>query len=171
MMKNLLTAGALAVVLWATSPAVVAQQAHGGPSINRLPPPRPERPLPHPMDRWMAMSAQDREAALARVNPERREKLIQQIERWQRMSPRERERARWFFNLPPDQKQIVTAFNKWMQTLPEERRPIIRREINSLQELSPEARQAELDAPSFTRKFDAEEREHIGKMISVMPAE
>ena len=55
-----------------------------------------------------------------------------------------------------------------MQQLPQERRPVVRKEINSLQSLSPEARQAELESPSFARKFNPDEREHIVKLVSTM---
>ena len=171
MLKKLCTAGVLCVALCAAQHKVSAQPTHGGPSLNRQPPPTVERPKQHPMDRWLAMSVQEREAALAKVPPERRAKLVPQIDNWLKMTPLQRDRARWFFNLPPEQKAIVQDHRLWVDTLPEERRPVIRREINSLQELSPEAREAELQSPSFNRRFDPEERERIRKMVSVMPPE
>jgi len=151
-------------------------QAHGGAMPNRVPPPKPVRSErlarpEHPLDRWAAMSPQQRSAALAKLPPARREKLTIRLAKWENMTPVQKERAREFAAMPAEQKLIVKNHAAWMQQLPQERRAAVRREINSLQQLSPEARVAEMDAPSFQRRFDTVEREHIGKMVSIMPPE
>ena len=175
-------AGALWVVLVITAPEVLAQgRGHGPPPkppASKLPAPKappskaPPQPMAdrteHPLDRWAAMPPKQREAELAKRPPEKAEELRKRIANWEKMTPDQKERARHFAALPPDQKRVVREHAAWMQQLPDERRPIVRKEINSLQSLSPEARQAELDSPSFSRKFNADEREHIGKLISTM---
>ena len=117
------------------------------------------------------MSPAQREAAMSKMTPERRENLQKRIAHWESMTEPQKEKARWFAGLPPDQKKIVREHAEWIQQLPEERRVAVRKETNLLQQLSPEAREAELDSPSFSRKFDEEEREHLKKIISTMPKE
>ena len=167
--------GAIAT-LWLAGMAGAFAQAHGGAMPNRVPPPKPERPQKlarpqHPLDRWSAMSPQQRESALAKLPPERRENIEQRLAKWESMTPAQKERARNFAALPVEQKLIVKEHAQWMQTIPQERRQAVRKEINSLQQLSPEARMAEIDSPSFSRRFDTVEREHIGKMLSTLPPE
>jgi len=169
-MKQLLCmVGTLWVVLAAATPEVSAQ-AHGGVMPNRMPPPRPERTQTqqHPMDRWTAMPPRQREAALGRLKPERAEKIREQMKKWDEMSPEQKERARRFFNLPPEQKKIINDHAAWMKTIPAERVPMVRKEVNSLQNLSPEARQAEIESPSFNKRFSEEERERIRKLVPTM---
>ena len=173
MRQQLYTIGSLWVVLAAAASDVFAQ-AHGGVMPNRVPPPKPQRAekmarAEHPLDRWMAMPPEQRERAMAKLPPERRANLDARLAKWAAMTPEQKERARDFAAMPVDQRKIVTQHAEWMQTLPQDRRQIVRKEINSLQHLSPEARQAELESPSFSRRFDASEREHIAKMIPVMP--
>jgi hypothetical protein len=158
--------------------ATLFAQAHGGAMPTRVPPPKPVRaektksPRPeHPLDRWAAMPPREREAALAKLPPAKRENLEQRIARWETMTPAQKERARNFAAMPADQKLIVKQHAEWMQQIPQDRRAAVRKEINSLQQLSPEARAAEMEAPSFARRFDTVEREHIGKMVSIMPPE
>ena len=54
------------------------------------------------------------------------------------MTPAQKERAREFAAMPAEQKLIVKNHAAWMQQLPQDRRVAVRREINSLQQLSPE---------------------------------
>lgn len=163
-------AGALWMVLAAATPEVSAQ-ARGGAMPDRVAPMRPERAArqQHPLDRWTAMPPKVREAQLAKLPPEKRAQVEQRIANWEQMTPEQKERARHFAALPVAQKQIVRDHADWMKQLAQERRPVVRKEINSLQSLSPEARQAEIESPSFARRFNEDEREHIGKLVPTMP--
>ena len=169
-MKRLATIfGILWVALLAATPGVLAQ-ARGGVMPNRVPPPKPERVLrqQHPLDRWAAMPPKQREAALSKLPPDRAENVKARLAKWENMTPEQKQRAREFASKPAEQKQIIRDHAQWMQQVPEERRPVIRKEIHSLQSLSPEARQAEFESPSFSKKFSEDEREHIGKLVSTM---
>ena len=157
------------MVLAAASPEVSAQ-ARGGVMPNRMPPPKPERMVrqEHPLDRWAAMPPRQREAALSRLPQARAEDIRARLAKWEAMTPEQKERARTFFGKPADEKKIIRDHAEWFKMLPEERRPVIRKEVQSLQSLSPEARSAELDSPSFSRRFSEEERDHIRKLVSTM---
>jgi hypothetical protein len=191
MKKPVYTVWALWVVFLTAAPGLYpeakeAKQAHPPPAAAKPPagaprpaaggkPPQPGggangRPV-YPLDRWAAMSPAQREAAMSKMTPERRENLQKRLDHWAGMSEVQKERAREFAALPPDQKKIVRDHAEWIQTLPQERRQAVRKETNLLQQLSPEARQAELDSPSFGRKFEEEEREHLKKIVSTMPKE
>ena len=164
--------GAMWVAMVAATPEVFAQ-TRGSVMPNRVPPVKPERAVrqEHPLDRWAAMPPKQRDAALgslARRSPEKAAQLQKRLANWDAMTPTQKERARAFYNKPADQKLLIKEHAEWMQTLPQERRQTIRKEINSLQSLSPEARQAEIESPSFARRFDATERERISKMVSTM---
>jgi Protein of unknown function (DUF3106) len=161
--------GVLTVVLLAGASGVFAQ-AHGGAMPNRVPPPKPERAVrpQHPLDRWAAMSPAQRDAALAKLPPERAQNIKARLAKWADMTEEQKDRVR---NLTPEQRQTLTAHAQWMQTLPQERRQAVRKQVNLFQQMSPEARQAEIESPSFTRRFDAAERDHIKQVISTMPVE
>jgi len=140
---------------------------------NRVPPPKPERAKKldrpqHPLDRWAAMSPAQREAALAKYPPAKQQNIRQRLAKWMDMSEEQKERVR---NLTPEQRRILTTHSQWMQTLPQERRQAVRKQINLFEQMSPEARQAEIESPSFNRRFDVTERDHIKQVVSTMPVE
>lgn len=131
---------------------------------------RADRPV-YPLDRWAAMSPAQRDEMMSRMKPERRQNLQERLAHWQSLPEPQKERVRAFFALPPDQKRIVREHAEWMKTLPQPRRQAIRHQLQVFEQMSPEARQAELDSPSFTRRFDPVEREQLRKMVSTMPRE
>ena len=157
------------LVALATAPDVCAQ-ARGGVMPNRVPPPKPERMErpPHPLDRWSSMPPRQRDAALSRLPAEKADNIRNRLAKWDAMTPEQKQRARDYFVKPANEKQIIRDHARWMQALPQERRPVIRREVQSLQSLSPEARQAEMESPSFSKRFSEEERDRIGKLVSTM---
>ena len=157
------------LVALAAAPEVCAQ-ARGGVMPNRVPPPKPERMErpQHPLDRWSSMPPRQRDAALSRLPAEKADSIRTRLAKWEAMTPEQKQRARDYFGKPADQKQIIRDHAHWMQELPQERRPVIRREVQSLQSLSPEARQAELESQSFSKRFNDAEREHISKLVSTM---
>ena len=114
------------------------------------------------------MPPKQREAALSKLPAARAENVKARLAKWENMTPEQKQRAREFAAKPAEQKQIIRDHAQWMKEVPEERQHVIRKEINSLQSLSPEARQAELESPSFSKKFSDGEREHIGKLVSTM---
>ncbi len=169
-MKPIATiAGVFWLTLAVATPEALAQ-ARGGVMPSRVPPPKPERVArqQHPLDRWASMPPKQREAALSRLPPARAENVRARLAKWESLTPEQKQRAREFAAKPADQKQIIRDHAQWFQQLAQDRRPAIRREINSLQSLSPEARQAELESPLFAKRFNEDEREHIGKFVSTM---
>lgn len=176
------TFGLLGAVMLAAAfaPGVSAAQVHGGVAPNRVPPPKPERsaankankaavkPLPkqqYPLDRWSAMPPAQREAALAKLPPERRQNLEARLQKWQSMPEHQREMIR---NMTPEQRQAAAQHGNWMKEQPAERQPVIRKQIQMLRQMSPEAREAELNSPSFQKKFSPAEREHIQKVVPIL---
>jgi len=160
-------AGSVAAPKAAAGPPKPAQQ-----QLKAGPPggPKLDRPV-YPLDRWAQMDPAQRQAALAKLPPERRENVQQRLAHWETMPEVQKERVRRVWLLPPDQKKIVREHTEWLQTLPQERRVVLRKETNLLEQMSPEARQAELESPSFNRKFDGVEREHLQKIVSTMSKE
>ena len=173
---------AVALVTGASTPVALAQ-VHGGPMPNRVPAKQPKRaekldkaggaprrPGPaagqHPLDYWSSLSPEERQIQLAKLPPERAQQLEKGVDRWSKMTPQQKEVAR---SMTPEKRKIMTAHREWLLQQPEERQKAIRKQTQMLQQMSPEARLAELDSQTFKNRFDPAEREHIKKIVSIIP--
>ena len=90
-------------------------------------------PLPAPaVERFLRMSPEDRERALAQLAPERRHQVEQQLNRLQQLSPDQAQRLQdvypAFMNLRPVRRQVVRQELKELRQM----RPVERRDrLNS----------------------------------------
>jgi hypothetical protein len=123
-------------------------------------------PGQHPLDYWQNLTPQQRESQLSRLTPERSANIRRRLDNWNRMTPAQKEVAR---SMTPEKRKIASEHRAWLLEQAPERQQAILRQTRLLREMSPEARQAELSSPTFRRRFDATEREHIRKIISIIP--
>jgi hypothetical protein len=96
-------------------------------------------PLPAPaVERFLQMSPDDRERALAQLPPERRQQMEQQLNRLQQLSPEQAQRL----------QDVYPAF----QNLRPARRQAVRAEIQELRQMKPAERRDRLnsDAGGFS---------------------
>jgi uncharacterized protein DUF3106 len=109
-------------------------------------------PLPAPaVERLLQMSPEDRERALSRLTPERREQVEQNLNRLQQLSPDQRERLQGvypaFLNLRPARQQAV------------------RQEIRELRQMRPALRKDRLN--SDARDFSPEEMDILRQVTGI----
>src|SRR5215467_11793844 len=121
---------ALAALMLATAPdGLFAQAAKGvvakkGPfkGAKKLPGPNKQAAL----ERFSRMTPDERQRALDRLPPERREKIEQQLRQYNSMSPVERRQLEAFRDLPPERQETVRRIYRRMNNLPEDRRTAVR---------------------------------------------
>ena len=101
-------------------------------------------PLPAPaVERFLQMSPEDREKALAQLAPERRQQVEERLSRLQQ--------------LPPDQMQRLQGVYPAFMNLRPVRRQAVRQEIQELRQMRPALRKDRLN--SDARDFSPEEME------------
>jgi hypothetical protein len=96
-------------------------------------------PLPAPaVERLLQMSPEDRERALSRLTPERRQQVEQRLDRLQQLSPEQRQRL----------QDVYPAFSN----LRPARQQAVRQEIQQLRQMRPVERKDRLnsDAGDFS---------------------
>jgi DNA-directed RNA polymerase subunit F len=121
----------------------------------------------HPAEEFEKMAPAEREKALAKLPPERQQKLREKLARWDKLSPEERDRQRAFNSLPPERKDAVRHAYQQFQKFPPERQVAIRDELQQLHEMTDPERRQRLAAPEFKQKFNKPERETIEDMTGV----
>ena len=127
-------------------------RARGGPLA------RPRTPI----DRWNLMTPEQRERALRRLPPERRERIRAQIARFNSLPPREQQRLRERYArlaaLPPDRQDLVRGDLRRLNQMPPERRRAVAREMRQLRNMPEAGRAARMESEAFRTSYSPEER-------------
>jgi hypothetical protein len=106
--------------------------------------PRPPA-LPTPvLQRLAQMTPEQRQKALARLPPERRERVEQQLSKLDQ--------------LPPEQKARVLERYDAFQGLPRDRQGAVRAELQALRKMPVPQRRLRLNSPEFEQSFSPEEQ-------------
>lgn len=99
------------------------------------------------LERFLGMPPEDREKALAKLPPQQRARMEQQIQH--------------FENLPPAQRENQLRRLEAFQNLPQARRPVVRQEIEDLRALPRAVRIDRLSGEEFKQSFSPEEQKYI----------
>lgn len=143
-----------------------------GPKKGRGPggPPPPPSAL---IDRWRQMSPEERQQAVDRLPPARREAFRRRMEMWDSLNPSERkgvsDRFDRFRDLSPEQQRTARQAFRQFNQLPLERRQQLRREVTVLRGLNDEERAARLSSDEFRNRFDSRERGLIADLTTSLP--
>lgn len=125
------------------------------------------------IERLSKMTPQEREQALAKLPPERRQDARRRLEAFQRLSPEERERLgrglERFRDLPPEQQARVRRLFRQFNEVPAERRPALRRELNRLRQMDEEERRAHLNSDEFRGKHSVAEQQLLSELSEALP--
>jgi hypothetical protein len=122
------------------------------------------------VDRFSAMSAEERQKALSRLPPRRRQEIERRLEQYRSMPPEERERLmREAAVITPAQRRAMREGIERMGRLPDERRPVVRQEVARLRRMSAEERKARLVSEPFKNGFNSEERKLIEDISENLP--
>ena len=116
-------------------------------------PPQPKMvPLPAPaVERFLQMSPEDRERALSKLAPERRQQVEERLNRLQQ--------------LPPDQIQRLQDVYPAFVALRPARRQVVRDEIQQLRQMRPALRKDRLNADA--RDFSPEEMSILRQVTGI----
>jgi len=124
---------------------------------------------PRPVEEFMRMSPADREKALERLPPERREKVRQQLQRYDQMPPERKAQLQRLWQLPPDKQQKVRSSMRDFSELPQDRRRAMRQQLQNMGTMSPDERNGYLKSPEFKQQYSPDEQEIMRNMSEILP--
>ena len=126
------------------------------------------------VDRWNRMSPEERQKLLAKLPPDRRQKIEEQLNQYKNLTPEQRRdmrsRLQMFNQLPPEKQ--TQARRVWAQygRLPQDRQPLLRNEFENLRSMPEAERNARVNSDEFRSKYNAGEqsilRDFSGLLIS-----
>jgi hypothetical protein len=126
-----------------------AKQGKGPNAQGRGPQVNPAKEL----ERFLGMPPEDREKALAKLPPQQRARMEQQIQHFENLTPAQRE----------NQLRRLEEF----QNLPQARRPVVRQEIEDLRALPRAVRIDRLNGEEFKQSFSPQEQKYIREAFPV----
>jgi hypothetical protein len=132
----------------------------------KRPPARPGKMGPPPngmIERLNRMTLEQRQRALDRLPPERREKVERRLENFNALPPEEKDRLREqyqaFQKLPPEKQDAIRRSFREFNQLPEDRRPLVRRELMYLRGLSGDERATRFGSDAFKSRYSDTEQQ------------
>ena len=166
-MSRLLTV-TIAFLLLAGS--AVAQAAKPGPrAMGKRPGPGRRAII---VDRWNRMSPEERDKALGKLPPARREHIERQLERYNNLTPEERrelrQRYETFNQLPPVRQEQARKLFRRFSMLPAERRQPLREEFDSLRAMPEADRRARLNSDEFRGKYSGREQDLLRDLTGLL---
>lgn len=73
--------------------------------------------------------------------------------------------------MPPAQQKEVRRLAQAFRGLPADRRPVVRRELNTLRRLPEAQRDARIESPDFKKKYSSQEQEILRQSSALLPEE
>ena len=134
----------------------------------------PGGPPPDVVERFSQLSPAERQEALSKLPPERREMMERRLERWNNTPPDQRKRlagsyAQFQEMSPEKQQEVRRLFRRFSETFPPDRRPEAQAAIRRLRKAAPEARKLLLNNRRFTSNYSEEERKLLEQMAMEIP--
>jgi hypothetical protein len=153
-------------------PAILMLALAGALAAQRAPGPRPGMGRPaqpggmiSAIDRWNSMSPEQRERALAKLPPERQQRIREQLARFNSLPASEqqrlRERYQRFAALPPAKQDLVRLRLRQFNAIPPERRQVLAREMRQLRNMPQEDRSARIASEDFRSRYSPDERQML----------
>jgi hypothetical protein len=113
----------------------------------------------------------DSDPQFQKLSPDRQEQLRDRLKEFNSRPPEQQQRMldrmAKFDNLSDAQKQQMEKLHQRMHEIPEDRRGVVRREFQLLQQMTPEQRQRVMNSDSFHTTFSDSERELIKGMADI----
>ena len=153
-------------------PAPKAQAAPPQAQVNR-PQAADNHPGEQQVDRLMQMTPAEREKALSRLAPGRRQNIERRIGELQKLPPAQqsmvRNRLEMLNSLPPQRANQVRRSLQQFKTLPEERSGQMRQEMQRMATLPDDDRRAHMNSEEFRNRYTATEQQMMGNIMEVTP--
>jgi hypothetical protein len=184
----------VALLLVALIPAFAAQKETKAPRASRQQQaaPRPQQPQARPqqqaqgrganavngpgmlrVERLAEMSPSDRQKALSKLSPERRQAVMKRLQDYQQLPADARQRAAFevekLQSLPPQRQNQVRKSLRQFQDLPEERKSAIGSELDRLNALPEEDRRARMNSEEFRNRYSPAEQQMMSNISEVLP--
>jgi len=114
------------------------------------------------LDRLSEMEPAERKRMLDRLPAERRREAERRLKMYEKLTPAERQKlaSGWgeFQTLRPEQRNQVRRLFLKFNDLPEDRRPLVRSELQQLRRLNDEDRRARINSDEFRNKYSQNEQ-------------
>lgn len=122
-------------------------------------------------DKVMRMSPEERERALSKLPPARREQIEQRIRNFEKLPPARQElrldRLERLNSLPPQRQNQVRKSMRDLQQLPEDRKAAINQELKVMAPMSDEERRAHMNTEEFRNRYSPAEQQMMSNLAAV----
>lgn len=134
----------------------------------------PGGPPPDVVERFSHLTPAERQEALSKLPPARREMMERRLERWNQTPVEQRKRlagsyAQFQEMTPEKQQEVRQLFRRFSETFPPERRPEAQMAIRRLRKADAGERKALLNNRRFVRNFSEDERKLLEQMATEIP--
>jgi len=124
------------------------------------------------VDRWNRMTPEERQKALAKLPPDRRKKIEEQLDNYNKMTPEERRELRsryaMFNQLSPEkQNQARRLFQQFGKLPPDRQRPV-KSEFETLRSMPEAERNARLNSDEFRSKYNSSEQGFLRNLSGLL---
>jgi hypothetical protein len=124
-----------------------------------------------PIERWMRLSPEQRERALDKLAPERRQRIEERIRQYEQLSPQERqalrERYDRFRQLPPQKQNQARALFRRFSALPADRRQALQHELRQLRSMPEADRRARVASEDFRNRFSPSDQQMLQDLTRI----
>jgi hypothetical protein len=114
------------------------------------------------IDTWDRMSPEERQKALAKLPPERRKKIEEQLNQYKNLTPSEkrdlRSRYQGFNQLSPEKQSQARRVYQQFGKLPADRQGTVRSEFENLRSMPEAERTSRLNSEDFRSKYNNNEQ-------------
>jgi hypothetical protein len=145
--------------------ACASAQSKPRPPRGRMGPPLPAAVM---IERLNRMTPEQRQRALDRLPPDRRERVERRLENFNSLPPVVKERLReqydQFQQLSPERQNAMRRAFRQLNEFPDDRKPVVRRELIRLRRMNPEERTAAIDSEEFRERFNGAERQVLSDL-------
>jgi hypothetical protein len=152
--------------------SLAAQGRHGGAASGSIH--RSQDVDKTPIDDFERMSPEQQQKALAKLPPERRKKVLEQLARLRNLPPEQRAALRQTYNrlseFPVERQQQLRKSLQKFGSQPADRQQAMREELKQLSEQSPEERATRFNSPEFRHAFNRGEQQMVRDMTDLFPA-
>ena len=126
------------------------------------------------VEKLSRMTPAQRQRALSKLPPERRDKIEKELDDYNHLSQRERQqlfdRYRNFQELPPQKQEAMRRAFRRLGAVPEDRRVILREEVQRMAGLPDADRRARFNSDEFRNKYSPQEQQLLREFNGALNA-
>jgi hypothetical protein len=124
------------------------------------------------VDRFNRMPPDKRQQALAKLPPERRKKIEDQLNQYKSLTPEQRRdlRSRYqaFNQFPPEKQNQARRLFRQFGELPEQRQAVVRKEFENLRAMPEADRRARMNSDEFRSKYNSHEQKFLSDFSALL---